>query len=232
MAIRNVSLTPRAENVRSIVPVVSPVVFELNEILRHFNESLDSIKNQFDIADELISSGEEEKAKTIYRSQIVFLEGILDFYMHEITKYGLYKIFLGDWGKTDRYKNFTVPMSELEKAISFPESKKWFFAYVNEIFASVVMQDWETIKDQLNLVGIEWKVVCKALYPELDEKHAIDQCKYKLASLYKRRNVIAHQNDRDHSFAIQNDITKEYVETQICEIESFVTCVHNIAQQL
>lgn len=232
MANRDVSLTPRVEDVREATPVVIPVQFELTEIKNHFDESLESIKKQFVIAEELLASGKNEEGKTIFRSQIVFLEGILDFYMHEMTKYGLYKIFLGDWPKTDRYKNLSIPMAELEKAMTVPESKEWFFAYVNELFASVVMQDWETIRDQLNLFGVQWKSVCMEMYPTMDEKHAIDECKKLLAGLYKRRNIIAHQNDRDHASAVQNDISKEYVTEKINKINSFVESIHNVAAQM
>jgi len=232
MANRDVSLTPRAEEVREATPVVIPVQFDLLEIKNHFDESLESIIKQFVIADELITSGKTEEGKTIFRSQIVFLGGILDFYLHEMTKYGLYKMFLGDWPKTEKYKNFLIPMAELEKAMLFPESKEWFFAYVNYLFASVVMQDWETIRDQLNLLGVQWKSVCMEMYPTMDEQHAIGECKKLLAGLYKRRNVIAHQNDRDHAFAVQNDISKEYVTEKISKINSFVKSIHSVAAKI
>lgn len=178
MAERDVSLTHRVENVREATPVVMPVQFELSQIKRHFDESLEAIKNQFEIADSLISNGKTEDGKTIYRSQIVFLEGILD-----------------------------------------------------EIYANVVMQDWETIRDQLNLFGVPWKEVCLSMFSEMDEKHAIDEGKKILTALYKRRNMIAHQNDRSHASAEQEDISKEYVGDRIREVESFVGAIHSIASQ-
>lgn len=67
--------------------------FNLNEIINHFQNGIDSIENQFNIADYLTSNNKIEEAQNIYRSQIVFLESILDFYMHELVKYGLFQIF-------------------------------------------------------------------------------------------------------------------------------------------
>ena len=82
MANRDLSLSARAENTREPLPEKDPIQFKLSEIKQHFDENLSSIKNQFNIADELFKSGKNEECKNIWRSQIVFLEGILDFYLH------------------------------------------------------------------------------------------------------------------------------------------------------
>lgn len=226
---RSFALSPRVENVRDVNPVVVPVQFELGEIKKHFDESLNAIISQFSVVDDLFEEGKETEAKNILRSQIVFLEGIMDFYLHEMTKYGLYKIFTGEWNRTDKYKRLSVPMSEVDRALKQPESKEWFFNYVNSAFATVVMQDWEVIKDQLNLIGVEWKDVCNSIYPEMDMSHSIDEEKRVLIALYRRRNEIAHQNDRSHVNAEQNDISRQYVEKSIDEVRSFVDAIHNIA---
>lgn len=225
---RDVSLTPRIENVREM-PATLAEHFELCEIKQHFDESLNTIVSQFCVAADLNRDGDDDAEKTIYRSQIVFLEGILDFYMHEMSKYGLYKIFLGEWSKTEKYKKVMVSMPYVEKALDNPQSKEWFFDCVNGLYATTVMQDWETIRDQLNLIGIKFNEVCKAVYPELDQSHAGDQCKDKLIKLYKRRNQIAHQNDRSHLSAVQSNIDKEYVDDAIEFVRKFVDAIHNIA---
>ena len=86
---RDLSLTSRVEGVRD--PLPSCVVhFELTEIKSHFDQSLLEIQNQFNIADELHTAGKVEDCKNIWRSQVVFLEGILDFYLHELSKYALF----------------------------------------------------------------------------------------------------------------------------------------------
>lgn len=223
------ALSPRIENVRDVNIVNVPVQFELCEIKNHFDESLNAITYQFNVVNDLLSDNKVTEAKNILRSQIVFLEGILDFYLHEMTKYGLYKIFIGEWKKTDKYKKLLVPMFEVDRVVNQPESKEWFFNYINDVYATVVMQDWEVIRDQLNLIGIQWKDVCKSIYPDMDESHSIDEEKKVLMTLYKRRNEIAHQNDRNHVNAEQNDISREYVEQQINEVKHFVEVIHNMA---
>ena len=162
---RSFALSPRVENVREVNPVVVPIQFELSEIKNHFDDSLAAIISQFNVVDDLLSDGKDIEAKNILRSQIVFLDGILDFYLHEMTKYGLYKIFIGDWNRTEKYKNLAVPMSEVDRALNRPESKEWFFNYVNSAYSAVVMQDWKVIRDQLNLICVEWSAVCDSLHP-------------------------------------------------------------------
>ncbi|MBR1604347.1 MAG: hypothetical protein IJ667_13035 [Synergistaceae bacterium] len=48
---------------------------------------------------------------------------------------------------------------------------------------------------------------------------------------FHRRNVIAHQNDRSHASAEQNDITKEFVSDYISKIEKIVNSIHEIAEE-
>ena len=49
--------------------------------------------------------------------------------------------------------------------------------------------------------------------------------------LFRRRNEIAHQNDRNHATAVQTDITREFVETYINNIESIVTSIYTIIEE-
>lgn len=42
---------------------------------------------------------------------------------------------------------------------------------------------------------------------------------------------IAHQNDRDHATAIQNNISKEFVEDYIQKIENIVNGIHTIIKE-
>lgn len=62
--------------------------------------------------------------------------------------------------------------------------------------------------------------------------NASDKYGYRrLKELFDRRNKIVHQNDRDHSSATQEDITKEFVEQYISDIETIVNAIQEIAEQ-
>lgn len=101
MAERQVSLSPRKEGIRNKKEIKEiPVQFELDVIRQHFYDSLLDIKKQISIASELHSEGRIEEAEDIWRAQIVYVEGIIDFYLHELSKYAIVKMFSGKWGKT------------------------------------------------------------------------------------------------------------------------------------
>lgn len=230
MAGRDISLTPRAEEIREPFSA-APVQFELAQIKEHFDESLDSIKRQFWVAQELMEGGKEDEGKNIYRSQIVFLEAILDFYLHEMSKYCLYKMFTGEWIKSAQYKKLQIPITDVENALNSPEYQTWFFQYLNQRFSRDVLLSVESMRDQLNLIGISWTDALVKAYPADSQNDSVKKGRNMIRQLFERRNIIAHQNDRSHESAVQNPITREYVEECIGNVESLVTAIHTIAAE-
>ena len=231
MGKRDLSLTPRNEETREQNVIVSPVHFPLTDIKQHFDESMQSVKEQFTVADNLLSEGNAEGCRIIWRSQIVFAESLLDFYIHEMSKYCLFRMFTGEWQKSEKYKNLEVKMSKVEEALSAKESDEWFFDYLNERFTKDVFLSGDSMRDQLNLIGISFGEAMHSAFHK-DTVNASDKYGYRLVKqLFDRRNKIAHQNDRDHSSAAQTDITKEFVEQYISDIEAIVNAMHDIAKE-
>lgn len=227
---RNLSLSPRIEDQRDAHPIEPPIQFSRNEIKQHFIDSLESVKAQYDVADALLSEGNIGGCKTIWRSQVVLAEGLMDFYIHEMSKHCLFKMFTGNWDKSGKYASFMVPMGRVEDAISATESKDWFFGYLNERFSRDVFISKESMRDQLNLIGIGFSAaMCKA-FPDENEEASTKQGAQIVEELFRRRNAIAHQNDRSHASAVQNDITKEFVADYISKIEAIVNAIHEIAE--
>ncbi len=228
---RDLSLTPRKENQREAQPIVPPVQFSLSEIKQHFIVSMESIKAQYEVAASLSEQGNIEGSKTIWRSQIVFAEGLLDFYIHEMSKYCLFRMFTGQWEKSDKYASFMVPMGKVEEAISATESKDWFFDYLNDRFCRDVFISKESMQDQLNLIGIGFTQVMVKAFPSDKEETSRKYGAQVVSDLFHRRNVIAHQNDRSHASAQQNDISKEFVSDCIIKIETIMDAIHYLAEQ-
>ena len=231
MTFRDISLTPRAEDTRDAHPVSLPIQFSLSEIKQHFTGSLDEVKAQFAVADELNADKNEIACKMVWRSQVVLAEGLLDFYIHEISKYCLVRMFSGIWPKTEKYKSFQIPMEKVENAISAIESNDWFFEYLNKRFSRDVFLSCESMRDQLNLIGIPFNKAMEIAFPGRNEKEAVKIGRETITMLFQRRNEIAHQNDRSHASAEQTDITKEFVEDYISKIESIVNAIHTIAKE-
>lgn len=83
----DLSLSARTENVRDR-SCCETVRFNLEEIYTHFVENIEAINKQNEVINNLKNTSNFSEAKVIMRSQIVFLASSLDFYMHELTKYG------------------------------------------------------------------------------------------------------------------------------------------------
>ena len=150
---RNLDLVARNENTRDKFQT-EVVRFELDQILQHFVEAIQTINAQFDVVDELLESGKVIEGENIWRAQIIFLASALDFYMHELTKYGLCEIYNENWIHTDKYENLQVNMKAIEIALKSGEDIDWFLEYINNYYRAITMVSYESVKDQLNLLGI------------------------------------------------------------------------------
>lgn len=117
---RDLSLTPRKENQRAAPPISPPVQLSLNEIKQHFLESMDSVKAQFDVADALEAEKNIGGCKAAWRSQVVLAEGLMEFYIHEMSKYCLFRIFAGQGDKSGKYALFRDSMGKVKEALSVP----------------------------------------------------------------------------------------------------------------
>lgn len=225
---RDLSLSPRVEEKRELKVIELPIQFSLKEIKEHFEESLNEVKAQYTVADLLNKNVNENDGKTIWRSQVVLAEGLLDFFIHEMSKFCLFKMFTGQWTKSEKYYRFRVPMSKVEDAINTVNSKDWFFEYLNDRFSRDVFLSHESMKDQLNLIGIDFSKTMERAFSK-ESKDPIKYGKKVVIDLFQRRNDIVHQNDRSHASAKKQDITKEFVEKYITNIELIVNAIYDIA---
>ena len=120
-------------------------------------------------------------------------------------------------------------MNRVEEAIATAESQDWFFDYLNSRFSRDVFLSVESMRDQLNLIGVGFVPVLVKAFPKSKEEKSKRYSTQVVKNLFQRRNDIAHQNDRSHASAEQTDITKEFVEDYIGKIESLVNAIQEIA---
>lgn len=231
MAKKDLSLASRAEDTRDAILVPSPVQFSLSEIKQHFTDSMSEVKAQYEVAELLQSNKNEVGCKTIWMSQVVLAEGLLDFYIHEISKYCMFRMFSGLWEKSEQYESFPVPMVAVEMAIDATKSSDWFFGFLNDRFSRDVFLATKNMRKQLNLIGIGFGSVMTKAFP-CDTENQSDKIGAKeVEALFERRNKIAHQNDRSHDSAKQADISREFVEEYIAKIENIVNAIHMVAEE-
>ena len=134
-------------------------------------------------------------------------------------------MFSNEWDKTSQYKNFNVKMEFVEVGLNSLNSRDWFFEYVNDSFNRVVFMSSESMKDQLNSIGIPYKDVMHNVFKKKSENESMKEGNRFVQSLFRRRNAIAHQNDRSHDSGIQDDIDKTYV---VDNIETVKRITHEI----
>jgi len=228
---RNLDLMMRNEDTRDKFHT-EVIRFELAQIMEHFKETIQAIKLQFDVADELIGDGKVTEEENIWRAQIVFLTSAFDFYMHELTKYGLCEIYAENWERTDKYDNIQINMKIIEIALKSGEDVDWFLEYINSYYQTVTMVSYESVKDQLNLLGINLAAVAgRAFYERGGTEKPKDKMKRRLNELFSRRNLIAHQTDRAHTDAQIKSITKAIVQNFIYDIEKLVVSIDAEAER-
>lgn len=103
------------------------------------------------------------------------------------------------------------------------------FAYLNERFSRDVFISCESMRDQLNLIGILFEDTMVRAFPRKTKMESVKDGAQIVKELFHRRNVIAHQNDRRHDSAEQNEITKDQVADYISKIKAIVDAIHGIA---
>lgn len=227
---KELDLLPRIEEKRDKKNIRQVVEFDLNEIKSHFDENIADIENNYKFVDKLEQINEIDGSKNILRSQIVALVSCLDFYMHELNKYVMVKMFNGEWEKTDRYNKIKIEIKYIDEAINNPESHDWFLKYINMCIMKVTYASFESIKEQLHLLGLDFERIKE----EFDKINLIKEkndlsLNDLLKKLFSRRNEIAHQSDRNHYDATYNEIAKEYVIQNVNYIKCFVDIIHNLA---
>lgn len=226
---RSLELSARKEDTRNkMIPTI--VRFEIAEIKQHYDTSITAVKDMFSLAQDLKQNGNEEQAENIWRAQVVFIVSAFDFFMHEITKYGLGKIFDGIWEPTIKYNNLTIKIDVLNKALQAGESSEWFVEFVNEQFATVTMVSYADVKNQLNMLGLDIQQLANdTFYKQGATEKTIDKLKRRLNGLFSKRNVIAHQSDRRHYDAEKMEITEDDVVGYVNDMNEIV---NNIVKQI
>lgn len=230
MVERNLGLSSRNENTRnSLIPDMH--ISKLDEMFRQFQNNTASIKNKFAVAERLFEIRDTDGAKDIYRSQIVFLESALDFYMHSLGIYAMEQMYNGNWEKTAGYKDLKVPIDKVMDAIGHPEDTSWINDVIVSYHSSKTYMSPGEIKGQLTLIlgqGFYKKVADKMYYDRNSHMKTEKKLTKKLQDLFDRRNKIVHQADRNHKSGEEYDIDRQEVAEAIECVELFVNSVHEL----
>ena len=189
----------------------------VKDVFKLYKENVKNIEKKFDLYNQLIARGETQEANEILRSQIVFLDSAFDFFVHGIVVHGLKMILNGDWEKTGNFKKMQLSFEFVTKIIRAPEINKllideWLIPKVYR----VPLMDYELAKEHLGLIGITYKNCAFYNYES------------KITNLYRRRNSIAHQADRDRKTGSLLSIDETMVRNFINDINDVVECIKQL----
>lgn len=220
----NLDFTRRDSMVKDRVQKIPKAVsFSHEEIKFHFRENIKHIEDSLKILEN--NNLNVEDAANILRSQIMFLDSALDFYMHEITKYGMKKMFDGQWERNDKYLDFKISLDALH-TISELNEKEFFNDIINKSISSETFMEFNSIKKQINMIGLDINVIARAVfYKKGDSTSPMNKMKEFLNTLYYRRNRIAHQSDRDPLTSVRSDIDVDFVRGNIDVMVKIVSAI-------
>lgn len=224
---RNLNLTQRKLNTRDkIQPEV--VKFSLDEIKKHFEDSISDIEEQFKTID-LLESKDREKIDYILRSQIVFLGGSLDFYFHEITQFGIMQMYDEIWQETKPYKNLNIKLETILGVLKGEKDDSWFIEFINYEYSKISLISYDSIEKAMNMIGLHMYQIANKIYgEEIERKERVIKLKERMNRLCERRNCIAHQFDMFHENAEKKPIHINTVREFIEDAKEIVDVVYKL----
>ena len=224
---RNLNLTQRKLNTRDkIQPEV--VKFSLDEIKKHFEDSISDIEEQFKTID-LLESKDREKIDYILRSQIVFLGGSLDFYFHEITQFGIMQMYNEIWQETKPYKNLNIKLGTILGVLKGEKDDSWFIEFINYEYSKISLISYDSIEKAMNMIGLHMYQIANKIYgEEIERKERVIKLKERMNRLCERRNCIAHQFDMFHENAEKKPIHINTVREFIEDAKEIVDVVYKL----
>lgn len=131
----------------------------------------------------------------------------MDFYIHEVIKFGIIKIFNEEWPSTNKFMNLKISLKIAIDLAKTPENANSLLSEIDEINQKNCFMSYDNIKRQLDIIGITI---------DHSKKNIIDE-------IYQRRNQIAHQSDRLPENPIKQEIKESTVLQYIQEIKAFIS---------
>lgn len=202
-------------------------------LIARFRENVLGIDRRFKIYKVLNEQNLQDDAEDILRFQIVYLMSSLDFFMHELYSYGIVKIFKKQSGKSERYREYRVPLKLVEVALFDGENiQRYLKETITEINSTFTFMHPNRIREMLNIIGYEdaFESVEEHL-KEMDIIKKNQSLAYLLETIYERRNKISHQTDIDHGKEDKNLIKADEVIHSRDIIVNFVEGIYHFVCQ-
>lgn len=185
-------------------------------IIQRFSESIERIKNKNKLISDLNANHQFDEAMDIRRSQIIFLMSALDYYMHQIVKYGIIEMFNGNRKKTKEYQQLMIPMNLVEQGILHVEQLTCLDEAITSVNQYKTFTSYKSIQQQLKFIALTDSKI-KAIFKEVEDLTGI---KNPLDEVRKIRNRIAHEDE------ILTDLEEVRLSSQ--QVNEYVDFIFNV----
>ena len=166
----------------------------------------------------------------ILRAQYVMLVSALDYFIHELVRFGMIEIYNGNRRVTKEFKEFIFSTDKntlFQKAIMEEKSDVWLNHQIRYRNGFKSFQEADKIKEAMLLIIDTdiWEEVANNLEGD------IRQIKRKLNLIIDRRNQISHEADIEPTYQELRTIYVEDVKDSIVFIESLVEVIFNFCNE-
>lgn len=138
-----------------------------------------------------MTDSDKDGLQELLRSQILLMESALDLYMHEVSKYGISKIFNNHphWKETDSFRDFKVTLGNLKDVYYGKKTARDMACLISGILQHSSYMRFDAVIKQLVIIGI--------IKDENSVPSDIAAFRPIITDLSDRRNLIAHASDRN-----------------------------------
>lgn len=206
MKTRNFTTPSRSSNPSRIKKKITIASTALQDIKGNFDACVEDIRDRFQYVELLDDPNEIRVGEDILRYQLVSIESLLDYYVHQIIMYGLKKMFNEEWQRTSAYKKINVPLEKVEYAVQHPELTDWIEEIITEHDSKDCRMSATGLNTGLKLIGVNLKQLVRQI-----GFNNFNDFESKLQEVYKRRCDIVHHADIDNSTNSKRPIAKDEI---------------------
>ena len=172
--------------------VITCVIFTIEEIQENFELAMRTIDTNLLEGEKLEKEGKVKLAEDLYRFLIASLESAFDYFIHCILKLGFQEMYLQERECSDRYNKFCIPMSVVSELLNNSNNANALLLFIDERFSADTYLGYDKFKEAFSFIDKDLiNGVCADIYNGNQSK-----LKDFIEKIYKRRNLIVHQDDR------------------------------------
>ena len=199
----------------------------MQEAIDQFHANLTRIRNLDSIVAAMSSLTTPEVDLTdILRAELVMSVSALDYYVHEVVRFGMLESYSGTRTKTSQFRSFQISLGPALDALNLGESDDtWISEEIRSRHSFRTFQTPDNIASAIGLIsGISlWLEVARHM--NTDDR----EVKEELRNIVDRRNKIAHEADMSQSpYEDLIPIGRQMVTDAVNFLERVVEAIHAV----